>query len=381
MHKIHYVHKGDMMTMMKAARLHKVGDSMKIEQLPIPEPGSNDVLVRVRACGIVPNLGNILANWTTWFPELPLPPLPAVFGLDPAGEIVAVGSHVHTWKAGDRVYVNPGLYCGGCRACRSGDMINCTHYAFRGYFGFSQNSLKLYANYPGGGLAEYMVAPQYALVKLPDNVSFEQGARFGYLGTMYSAMRKTHVGPGKTLLVNGISGTLGIGGALFGLAMGCTRILGTGRDKRLLEKVKALAPDRIEVLSISDGEPIDVWAKGITNGLGVDVFIDATGPGAQHETIQQGVRALKRGGRAVNIGAIMGMVGMDLHTMMDDQQSIEGSAWFTAAEGQDMADMAEAGTLDLSVLEHVCSPLDQVNEAISGIAQRNGGFSNFVIQP
>lgn len=64
--------------------------------------------------------------------------------------------------------------------------------------------------------------------------------------------------------------------------------------------------------------------------------------------------------------------------MTDDQQSIEGSAWFIAAEGQDMA---EVGTLDLSVLEQLCSPLDEVNEAIAGIAQHNGGFSNFAIQP
>ena len=59
-----------------------------------------------------------------------------------------------------------------------------------------------------------MLAPQYALVKLPDNVDFNQAARFGYLGTMYSAMRKAGMGPGKSMLVNGISGTLGIGGAL-----------------------------------------------------------------------------------------------------------------------------------------------------------------------
>jgi threonine dehydrogenase-like Zn-dependent dehydrogenase len=226
-----------------------------------------------------------------------------------------------------------------------------------------------------------MVAPQYALVKLPANVSFEQAARFGYLGTMYSAMRKGGMGPGKSMLVNGISGTLGLGGALLGLAMGVTKILGTGRDKKLLERVKALAPDRIEVFSTTDKEPLDTWVKARTGGLGVDVFIDALGPGASHETLQQGVRALKRGGRAYNIGAIMGQVGMDLHTMMDEQQSIEGSAWFTAGEGQDMADMAEAGTLDLSVFEHVTYPLAQVNEAISVIAQRNGGFSNFVIKP
>jgi alcohol dehydrogenase len=370
-----------MTTMMKVARMHAVGEPMRIEQVPVPTLASNDVLVRVHACGIVPNLGNILANWTTWFPELPLPPLPAVFGLDPAGEVVEVGSHVHTWKKGDRVYVNPGRYCGGCRACRTGDLINCTHYTFNGYFGFSQNSLKIFENYPYGGLGEYMTAPQYSLVKLPDSVTYDQAARFGYLGTMYSALRKAGVAPGKSVLINGISGTLGIGGALFGLAMGATRILGTGRNVALLERVKALAPDRIEVFSTEGGGAVDQWVKDRTDGLGVDVFVDALSPGAPHEALQQGVRALKRGGKAYNIGAIAGMVGLDLHTMMDEQQGIEGSAWFTAGEGQDMADMAAAGTLDLSVFEHIGFPLDRVNEAISGIASRNGGFSNYVINP
>ena len=369
------------MTMMKAARLHKVAEPMQIEQLPIPKPGDNDVLVRVHACGIVPNLGNILANWTTWFPELPLPPLPAIFGLDPAGEITAVGTHVHAWKPGDRVYVNPGRFCGGCRACRSQNSINCEAYALGGYIGANRKSIKLFENYPYGGLSQYMTAPQYALVKLPDNVSYNQAARFGYLGTMYSALRKGGVGPGSTVLINGISGTLGLGGVLLGLAMGATRILGTARNQALLDRVKALAPKRLEVLSNVNGEAIDAWVKERTQGLGVDVYIDALGPGAPHESVQQGMASLKRGGRAYNIGAVSGMVGMNLHTMMDNSQRMEGSAWFTAGEGQDMADMAEAGTLDLSVFEHVCYPLDQVNEAISGLSGRHGGFTNFVINP
>ena len=367
--------------MMKAARLHDVGAPMKIEQLPIPEPGDNDVQVRVHACGIVPNLANVLANWTTWFPHLPLPPLPAIFGLDPAGEVTAVGSHVHAWKPGDRVYVNPGRYCGGCRACRSDNSINCEAYGLGGYIGSGEKTLKLFENYPYGGLCQYMIAPQYALVKLPDNVDYNQAARFGYLGTMYSALRKGGAGPGRSVLINGISGTLGLGGALLCLAMGVTHILGSGRNKDLLERVKALAPDRIEVFSNASGEPIDDWVRGRTDGLGVDIYVDALGPGAAHETLQQGVRALKRGGRAYNIGAIAGLVGLDLHNMMDQGQSISGSSWFSAGEGQDMADMAEAGTLDLSVFRHVCFPLDQVNEAISGMSGRDGGFSNFVINP
>lgn len=368
-------------SLMTVARMHAVGEPMRIEQVPVPQPRAHDVLVRVHACGIVPNLANILKNWTTWFPERPLPPLPAVFGLDPAGEIVAVGSQVHAWKPGDRVYVNPGRYCGGCRACRRGDHTDCAWWTFNGYFGFSDKSLDIFADYPYGGLGQYMTAPQYALVALPDNVSHDQAARFGYLGTAYAAMRKAGVGPGQTVLVNGISGTLGIGGALFGLAMGATRILGTARNRELLARVKALAPRRIEVLSLDDGEPVDAWALRASGGEGVDVFIDCLGPGAPHETLLAGMRSLRRGGKAVDIGAIAGGVALDLHTMMDLQQSMTGSCWFTAGEGQDMADMAAAGTLDLGVFEQVAFPLARVNEAIAGIENRSGGFSNYVIHP
>lgn len=366
---------------MNAACLHHVGEQMKLAQLPIPEPGDNDVQVRVYACGIVPNLANVLANWLIWYPELPLPPLPAIFGLDPAGEVTAVGSHVHEWKPGDRVYVNPGRVCGGCRACRSDNSIKCESYALGGYIGSSHKSISLFVDYPYGGLCEYMIAPQYALVKLPDNVSYNEAARFGYLGTMYSAMRKAQVGPGRSVLINGISGTLGIGGALLGLALGAARIFGTGRNTELLERVKSLMPDRIEVFSNANGEGIDQWVRSRTGGRGVDVFIDALSPGAPGETLEQGLRSLARGGRAYNIGGVAGVVGLKLDAMMANGQSIEGSSWFTSGEGQDIADMAAAGTLDLSIFEQICYPLEQVNEAISGFANRNGGFTNFVINP
>ncbi|WP_432421441.1 alcohol dehydrogenase catalytic domain-containing protein [Nocardia carnea] len=69
---------------------------------------------------IVSNLANILQNWTTWFPQNPLPQLPAIFGLDPADIVEAVGSDVHGFTPGDRVYVNPGRYCGDCLLCRRG---------------------------------------------------------------------------------------------------------------------------------------------------------------------------------------------------------------------------------------------------------------------
>ncbi|WP_313805864.1 alcohol dehydrogenase catalytic domain-containing protein [Sphingobium sp.] len=365
---------------MRVARMHEVGGPLMIERVPVPTPGDRDVLVRVRSCGIVPNLGNILSNWTTWFPDLPLPPFPAVFGLDPAGEVVATGKNVCDVKPGDRVYVNPGRSCGTCRHCSGGDPVACEYYAFNGYFGFSRKALRMYAEYPYGGMSEYMTAPATALVPLPESVTFDQAARLGYIGTAYSALKKANVGPGSVILIQGASGTLGLGGVIGALALGARRILGTGRDRALLAKVKALAPDRIETFSIEDGSVAE-WAKVLTGGEGVDASIDCLGPGARHETFLEGVYSLRRGGALVNVGATAGNVPLDVHYMMDRNMRLIGSLWFTTQEGLEMAALAESGILDLSIFEHNAHPLEQVNEAISGIAARNGGFSNYVIHP
>jgi threonine dehydrogenase-like Zn-dependent dehydrogenase len=364
----------------KAARMHSVGAEQVIETIQMPRPGSMDVLVKVKACGIVPNLGNILANWTNWFPDLPLPPLPAVFGLDPAGEIAAVGAQVHALKVGDRVYVNPGRSCGSCRHCRRGDPISCRRYAFQGYFGFGPDALSTQKDYPIGGLSEYMVAPASAIVKLPDSLAFEQAARLGYTGTAFSAMKKAQVGPGDVVLINGASGTLGLGGVISALALGAERILGIGRNKSLLQNVKAIAPDRIEVFSTDDGRITD-WAREQTEGEGVDAFIDCLGPGTSYVYLVEGVKSLRRGGTAVDVGAVAGEVPVDLHWMMDRNIKLFGSVWFTTREGEEMAALIRTGRLDMSVYKTVSYPLDAINRAISGIANRDGGFSNFIIVP
>jgi len=251
-----------MANMMRAARMHAVGQPMTIDIVERPVAKATDVVVQVKACGMVPNLGNVLANWPSWCPHLPLPRLPATFGLDPAGVVAEVGEQVIGIKPGDRVYVSPVRSCGACSACFSGERTRCNHFTFNGYFGFQPESQKLYDIYTHGGFCEYMAAPQYAIVKIADNMSFYDAARLGYLGTAYSALKKATPIVGKSLVINGISGTLGLGATLFALAMGVTRIFGSGRNRALLERVKALAPDRIEVFSTDDGSIAD-WVKAL----------------------------------------------------------------------------------------------------------------------
>ena len=92
---------------MRAARFHRVGDPFVIETIDTPSPRPGDVLIQVHACGLVPNTMNSLDPP----PMVQPPPLPAVYGLDPAGVVVEVGSSVHGIDIGDRVYANPLRYC------------------------------------------------------------------------------------------------------------------------------------------------------------------------------------------------------------------------------------------------------------------------------
>lgn len=366
---------------MRAARCHQAGGPFSVDRVDTPSPRPNDVLVEIEACGLVPNLINVLKLMDLEQAPLHVPRPPVIYGLDPAGVIVEKGSLVHGFEIGDRVYVNPLRYCGSCRPCRMGKFGGCDYVALNGYFGVGAKSSQTLQDYPQGGYAEYLIAPQYSLVKLPDNVSFEAAARWGYLGTSYRALRRANVDMSTTVLVNGASGTLGLGAVLFALALGAPKILGVGRNPELLAKVKAVAPERIEVLSVRSNESIAAWARSLTEGVGADVVIDALPTGSSAESFLAAAAALARSGVHVNIGGVLEDVPVSLFDAMNNDQSFVGSFWFTTQQGQEMANLAASGLVRLDVLEHEVFPLDEINNALTIIGKRTGGFSNFVIAP
>jgi D-arabinose 1-dehydrogenase-like Zn-dependent alcohol dehydrogenase len=368
------------MALMRAARLHAIGEPMSIDEIEVPKPRSTDVLIRVKACGIVPNMANVIRNWPTWFPHQPLPRFPAIFGLDAAGAVEEVGEAVFGIRPGARVYVSPLRSCGSCYSCRRGQHSLCRYFTHNGYFSTNPDGQKIFDLYPYGGFAEYMTAPQHSLVTLPDNISFEQAGRFGYIGTSYGALRMADAGPGKVGLIDGITGTLGVASTMLSLAMGVSKVLGTGRNEELLERVRSLAPQRIEVLKLDDKSSGE-WARTLTDGEGVDFVISALGAKAPPETMLDSMQGVRRGGKIVNVGGVADVVPVDMKWLMDEQVQLIGSNWFSTAQGQELAHMVETGALDLTYLEHERFSLDDVNRAISGLKDRRGGFSNYVVVP
>lgn len=369
-----------MSSMMRAARLHQVGAPLVVDEIPHPVPGDGDVIVRVESANLVQNLRNVISTYPIDKPFLPLPELPAIFGMDIAGTVAEVGSRVRNLRPGDRVYINPGRSAVDSFETRTGDPLSDPAYTFQGYFGFGPGSADIHRDYPHGGLSEYAKVPAGAVIRVPEGVTLDQASRLGYLGTSYAALRKGDVRGGSTVLVLGATGTLGLGAVLIALAMGATRIFAVGRNEELLERVRAIAPHRIFTLALSD-QDLGAWVRECNDGRGADVTIDALNHTAPASVTLAGIWALRRGGRLVSIGAMPEDLPVPVYRLMTQQISLLTSLWFSVAEGEDLVRMAAAGTLDLSHFEVLPFRLDEANEALAAAEQRAGGFTSIIVHP
>jgi alcohol dehydrogenase len=288
-----------------------------------------------------------------------------------------VGTAVSSFKPGDRVYVNPGVGCGECRYCRHGQAARCDDYTFMGYFGFGPGSQEIFRKYPYAGYSEYMTAPVTNLVRLPTRVSFAQATRFGYFGTAYSGLKKSALSAGQTILILGASGTLGVGATLFALALGASRVLVAARQLPALERLKALDPQRVQVVAVGS-RPVSELVRELEPG-GVDVMVDTLGAKAPAALSIDAMRAVARGGRIIQIGGVAGPIPIDPHPFMCAQLQYIGSLWFSSVEGDEMARLIDSGMVDLSLIEERPYRLDQLDRALDDIQTQGDGFTNFHI--
>ena len=326
------------------------------------------------AAGLIPNMRAVVSG-EHWYR---LPPLPAVYGLDAAGTVADLGAGVAGFARGDRVYVNPILGCGGCRACAEGKPMLCRSFCLRGYFSTGPDGDELQRAYPYGAFGQFTTAAAASLVRLPPAVTFDQAARFGYLGTAYRALKTVGAGPGRSVVINGVTGTLGVAGTLLALAMGATKVLGTGRNREVMAEVERLAPRRVMTADVRRPD-LAAWIVEQTGG-GADAVVDCQGRGADAAQVEAALMGLRKGGQATVVGAVGGALALNYSWLLGNCVSVSGSNWFTTAEGQEMADMAGCGALDLSAWETAAFPLDRINEGLDFVAARQGGFVNAVVR-
>jgi 2-desacetyl-2-hydroxyethyl bacteriochlorophyllide A dehydrogenase len=342
---------------MQVVSFHEYGgpEVLQSNYVTIPQPRGDEVLLKVKACGV--NRADLLSRMGKIIGEGGLPHIP---GTEVAGEVVSVGSLVRDRQPGDRVMVTPILYCGECDACKKGEDNMCTKGKVFGYD-------------TKGGYAEYVTAPARYLVNIPQAVSYETAAALAATASTswHMLVRRARLKPGETVLVVAAGSGIGVYAVQIARLMGA-RVIGTTGSQEKREKALALGAE-VVIDHNSKG-----WSKRVRNatgGRGVDVVFEHVG----EATWQESIRSLSRMGRLVTCGAFTGsQVMIDLWPMFSKELELIGSFGASYTDLEKVLELAAERSI-LPVL-HAKLPLSQAIEAHRMLEKREV-FGTIVLIP
>jgi len=259
----------------------KKGAGFGGEILEWPEPkiqSPNEVLIEVKACGICGSDVHFY-EWPKEMNDQLLKALtfPRVLGHEAAGTLVEVGREVRDFKVGDRVVCETWGGCGLCYYCRLGRFNHCLYQ-------------KRIGQKVDGGMAKYMVVPSLSLYKIPETLSYSQGAVVEPLGVALHAFERSHIKPGDDLVIIG-PGPIGLLGAMLAQAMGVGKLFVLGLDVDQ-DRLKVASSLGAQVLTVNKEKYQEIILQA-TDGKGVDAVLDTSGG---RDSIPTALKLIKQGG-------------------------------------------------------------------------------------
>ncbi len=360
---------------MKAARLHGFErthgsrEVVRVDDVPIPDVGAGEVLIRVLRAGLNHGDLHMREDAVQYSPEVKtVPDLPMTIGHDGLGEIVEVGPDVGNLRIGDRVVVICSITCGFCKFCRTERQHLCQTKKTMGFLTKWGEGPAYLRRYKDGLWAEYCRVPVGNLVCLPRDADINEMCKVSQINVGYRALKRARLHSGETVLVNGASGITGIGTVLSALAMGAAQVIAVARNAARLERVQAIDPKRISIIALGRGESITPKVKALTDGQGASVLAELA-PGGVETTVEC-IKNLEPGGRVALIAPNPEPLNLPLRYLMI--RSIE----FTSVTGRFAMDVAELlqlvqrGVIDTRHITTRYFPLTAVNEALDYIEKR-----------
>ncbi|MBI4728994.1 MAG: zinc-binding dehydrogenase [Acidobacteria bacterium] len=345
------------MRTMRAARLHRPGEPLRVEEVEVPEPAEGEVLVEVRACGLCGTDLHLAVQG-----DLPVARTPITLGHEAAGVVARVGRGVRSPVEGDRVALFPAASCGECRFCRAGRESLC-------------DRSKVYGMARDGALADYVAVPARSLVPLPATVPFDIGAIVtDGVATPFRALRaRGRLRAGETVGVFGCGG-LGTHAVQLARMMGAASVVAVDVDPRALERAARLGAD----LALSPGET-DVAGEVRERLGGLDLALELVG---RPETVELALRCTGKCGRTVLVGVGPGRPSLPpLAAFVGREQSVLGSFGMDRADIEDLYRLVEAGRLDLSGSISAKYSLEEADAALRRLAGKEGGIVRVVVEP
>jgi L-iditol 2-dehydrogenase len=332
---------------------------LQVCDFPDPEVGPEDVLIRVKACGIC---GSDVHGYDGSSGRR-IPPL--VMGHEAAGVIEHLGDQVDRFQVGDHVTFDSTIYCGRCAACRQGRVNLCDH---RMVLGVSCDDYRCH-----GALAEYVAVPQRIVYRLPQGLCFEHAALVEPVSIAFHAVRRTPIALGDSAVVVG-AGMIGLLVIQALRAAGCGRVLAIDLVDAKLELARQLsADDVINARACDAGE--ELMAR--TDGRGVDHSIEVVGLAS---SVATAIATARKGGTVTLVGNLTPQVELPLQAVVTRELTLYGSC-ASAGEYPACLAMMARGSIDVSPLISAVVPLDEAPHWFDRLYEDSSGLLKVLVQP
>lgn len=347
-----------MASTMRAERFYADTKTVVLDDVPIPQPGPGEVLVKVAFCGIC-HSDLSLINGT--FPaQRPV----VTQGHEASGTIAQLGPGVTGWTEGDRVVVAAGRPCQSCANCRRGDAVNCLR-------------IQLMAFAYDGAWAEYTVAQAAGLTRVPDNVPLEQAAILAdAVSTPYGAVVRTaRVAVGESV---GVWGVGGVGTHIVQLArlVGAVPVIAVDINPAVLERALDIGADH--AFDAADAGLHDKIAE-VTGGRKLDVAFDAVG---LKSTFEQALGCLTSGGRLVGVGMSAESPTVGPTAMFGlSRKQVLGHLGYQNVDIETLAKLVSLGRLDLSRSISEVVALEELPLGIEKLERQDGNPIRILVRP
>ncbi|MFH1248932.1 MAG: zinc-dependent dehydrogenase [archaeon] len=327
-----------------------------VEEMPVPEVHDDDLLLKVNACGIC---GSDIMEWYR------IKKAPLVLGHEITGEIVETGKNVKKFKKGDRVFSTHHVPCNECYYCITGHETACETFHTKN-------------NFSPGGFAEYLRVSGKSVdtgtIKLPDDVSYEQGTFIEPLGTVVRGLRRAELKPGDSVLVLG-SGLAGLLNINLSKALGAGRIISTDVNDYRLNAAKIFGAE----YAFNAKEDIQKLVRNANEGRLADKVIVCTG---SLSAMSQALQSVERGGTILFFAVPKPeeLVSIDLNPYWRNDISIKTSYGAAPLDNKQALELIRAKNVDVDEMITQRLSLEEIAEGFR-LASEGKECLKVVIKP
>jgi L-iditol 2-dehydrogenase len=342
------------------ALLLSAPSQLEFVDFPEPTPGDDEVLVRVKACGIC---GSDIHGWDGSTGRR-RPPL--IMGHEASGEIAKVGPKVTQWMPGDRVTFDSTIYCGQCAFCRNGQVNLCDN---RRVVGVAPAEYRQH-----GAFAEYLTLPARILYALPNGLSYPQAAMVEPVSIAIHAVQRVKAAKTDVAVVVG-SGMIGLFVVQALRWAGVARIIAVDLEEKRLTLARELgATDTLK----SDAVNVEAEVMRMTGGRGADLSFEAVGISP---TVNLAIAVLRRGGSVVLVGNLAPKVDFPLQAVVTRELTVHGTCG-SAGEYPLCLDLITSGVIKVDPMISAVSPLAEGADWFKKLSAKDGGtYMKVILAP